>query len=455
MNPKQIENKFYAARNSEFDTDEVKNIVHKETNDAEYGIDKERLSNKSFKFNAYFAWKGERVQSARFNTREDAQRWIDKQVAKRHPNKRFSRPGVKDTMAMKMKDEDVRALAEAVRKVISNNPKVTRARYRDAGMSDTRWMFDVYHAATRYLPSDWRRRVYAYLNDANIETALKTITKQYASRPGQPEQFAKQVISTRGNKRAEISGPDGSGQWRAYVIQKSPTGLPSEPYHEDLLGDMKFFDTEEKARRAASKMLASRPGAKDTMASHKEGFQKEYVLWALPKGETDRLEERPIAEGITTPQQMDDAKRKAAAQGWHGFRVQILDMSKPFRWMSRPGVKDTMALEDRFYFGKDRFELSFNRAEVERAKSELRSLVDVHRRLASKSEGVKSAKHGVIADVLARLINQGPEVLAAIGFRKASYWNARAMELANASSSGYGPILKTLISEAEREYRRH
>lgn len=177
-----------------------------------------------------------------------------------------------------------------------------------------------------------------------------------ASRPGQPEQFAKQVISTRGNKRAEISGPDGGGQWRAYVIQKVPTGLPSEPYHEDLLGDMKFFDTEEKARRAAIKMLASRPGAKDTMASHKESFQKEYILWALPKGETDRLHERPIAEGITTPQQMDDAKRKAASQGWHGFRVQILDMNKPFRWMSRPGAKDTMAVEDRFYFGKGRKE---------------------------------------------------------------------------------------------------
>ena len=98
----------------------------------------------------------------------------------------------------------------------------------------------------------------------------------------------------------------------------------------------------------------SRPGAKDTMASHKESFQKEYILWALPKGETDRLHERPIAEGITTPQQMDDAKRKAASQGWHGFRVQILDMNKPFRWMSRPGEKDTMAVEDRFYFGKGR-----------------------------------------------------------------------------------------------------
>jgi hypothetical protein len=96
---------------------------------------------------------------------------------------------------------------------------------------------------------------------------MKAEDKFYFGKPGQPEQFAKQVISTRGNKRAEISGPDGSGQWRAYVIQKSPTGLPSEPYHEDLLGDMKFFDTEEKARRAASKMLASRPGQPERFAN--------------------------------------------------------------------------------------------------------------------------------------------------------------------------------------------
>jgi hypothetical protein len=36
--------------------------------------------------------------------------------------------------------------------------------------------------------------------------------------------------------------------------------------------------------------------------------------------------------------------------------VQILDMSKPFRWMSRPGAPDTFAVEDRFYFGKGRKE---------------------------------------------------------------------------------------------------
>jgi hypothetical protein len=84
-----------------------------------------------------------------------------------------------------------------------------------------------------------------------------------------------------------------------------------------------------------AKSVSSRPGAKAK-------YQKEYILWALPKGETDRLEERPIAEGIQTPKQMDEAKRKAAAAGWHGFRVQILDMSKPFRWMSRPGAKAKM-----------------------------------------------------------------------------------------------------------------
>lgn len=98
-----------------------------------------------------------------------------------------------------------------------------------------------------------------------------------------------------------------------------------------------------------NKMPHSRPGAKAK-------FEKEYILWALPKGETDRLHERPIVEGIKTPSQMDEAKRKAASQGWHGFRVQILDMSKPFRWMSRPGAKAKMAVEDRFYFGKGRKE---------------------------------------------------------------------------------------------------
>jgi hypothetical protein len=170
-------------------------------------------------------------------------------------------------------------------------------------------------------------------------------------RPGQPERFARRDDLYRLLSRpVTISNKAEMGRLAAEAM-KQPDFTPAgqDMSLHDLASDVGI-------EIEALRSRASRPGAKDTMASHKEGFQKEYVLWALPKGETDRLEERPIAEGITTPQQMDDAKRKAAAQGWHGFRVQILDMSKPFRWMSRPGAKDTMAVEDRFYFGKGRKE---------------------------------------------------------------------------------------------------
>ena len=162
-----------------------------------------------------------------------------------------------------------------------------------------------------------------------------------ASRPGQPEQFAKQVISTRGNKRAEISGPDGSGQWRAYVIQKVPTGLPSEPYHEDLLGDMKFFDTEEKARRAASKMLASRPGAKDKMAAGElttaEAIAKMMEAWNKIEAQAKK--------------QFPNASKEEL------YRITKSAFASALKFkFSRPGAKDTMAVEDRFYFSKGRKE---------------------------------------------------------------------------------------------------
>ena len=92
---------------------------------------------------------------------------------------------------------------------------------------------------------------------------------------------------------------------------------------------------------SASPIRASRPGEPDTFAvedrfyfgkGRKERFEKEYVLWGLPKGETDRLHEKVLYTQAKTPAQMEAAKRRAAADGWHSFRVQILDLSKPFRW---------------------------------------------------------------------------------------------------------------------------
>ena len=200
------------------------------------------------------------------------------------------------------------------------------------------------------------------------------------SRPGQPERFGMDTRSVNAQAKRWLSimnrekPEEGFEQFHARLkkrleeVVRNTDELIRNPKMEEEVGGWEFDDLSRAVnsvigygyatRGYAEALLGhfSRPGAKDTMASHKESFQKEYILWALPKGETDRLHERPIAEGITTPQQMDDAKRKAASQGWHGFRVQILDMNKPFRWMSRTGVKDKMAVEDRFYFGKGRKE---------------------------------------------------------------------------------------------------
>jgi len=275
------------------------------------------------------------------------------------------------------------------------------------------------------------------------------------SRPGEKDMMAREVVARKGSKRVELSGPQADGRWVVTVMQEEKQVVPGEA--NDRFVESKFYSTEAGARRAASKILASRPGEKAVFAETEPMNQfkvgqvvKVKVATGVVKGTVVRRIYDSLTGGerylVEMPSQIQRGKMQAIAVFPYQIRA------------SRPGAKATFKVEDRFYFGKgrkERFELSFNRAEVERAKSELRSLVDVHRRLASKSEGVKAAKHGVIADVLARLINQGPEVLAAIGFRKASYWNARAMELANASSSGYGPILKTLISEAEREYRSH
>jgi hypothetical protein len=51
------------------------------------------------------------------------------------------------------------------------------------------------------------------------------------------------------------------------------------------------------------------------------------ALWALPKDETDRLNECVLTEGDS--RRCDEIEKLAAADGWHGFRRQVLDGSTP------------------------------------------------------------------------------------------------------------------------------
>jgi hypothetical protein len=62
----------------------------------------------------------------------------------------------------------------------------------------------------------------------------------------------------------------------------------------------------------------------------------EYVIWAKPANSTDELDARPVAEIPATGNReadrsaVDSAIAARRADGWHSFRVQILDLSKPF-----------------------------------------------------------------------------------------------------------------------------
>ena len=95
-----------------------------------------------------------------------------------------------------------------------------------------------------------------------MRSKLEQLVKRYKmSRPGVKAKFATEV-GRKGNKSAMISR-DATGTWYAYVVQRIETGIGKD---EDMLGTMRAYSTEDRAKRAAIKALDtsgfSRPGVK-------------------------------------------------------------------------------------------------------------------------------------------------------------------------------------------------
>ena len=88
------------------------------------------------------------------------------------------------------------------------------------------------------------------------------------ARPGAKAKFATEV-GRKGNKVAKISR-DSNGGWKAWVVQRGSTGVDE---FEDVLGNIRSYSTEEKAKRAVIAALEtsgfSRPGAKAKMAKYR------------------------------------------------------------------------------------------------------------------------------------------------------------------------------------------
>lgn len=122
---------------------------------------------------------------------------------------------------------------------------------------------------------------------ADLKVEMPKLVKKYGrfSRPGAKDTMAREVVARKGSKRVELSGPNGNGQWVVTVMQEEKQVVPGEA--NDRFVESKFYSTEAAARRAASKILASRPGAKDTMAVEdrfyfgKERFAEKNDGWAL------------------------------------------------------------------------------------------------------------------------------------------------------------------------------
>jgi hypothetical protein len=58
--------------------------------------------------------------------------------------------------------------------------------------------------------------------------------------------------------------------------------------------------------------------------------EKEYVLWGLPKGSNDHLDAVVLLSCGRSPEDVEKVKKLASKEGWHTFRVQVIDLSKPF-----------------------------------------------------------------------------------------------------------------------------
>jgi hypothetical protein len=86
----------------------------------------------------------------------------------------------------------------------------------------------------------------------DLQRVFTNRTKFYTSmsRPGVKAKFATEV-GRKGNKSAMISR-DATGTWYAYVVQRIETGIGKD---EDMLGTMRAYSTEDRAKRAAIKAL--------------------------------------------------------------------------------------------------------------------------------------------------------------------------------------------------------
>lgn len=55
---------------------------------------------------------------------------------------------------------------------------------------------------------------------------------------------------------------------------------------------------------------------------------KELVLWGIPQGSNDAIDEKVLFTKARTENDIERIKALASRDGWHSFRVQVLDLEE-------------------------------------------------------------------------------------------------------------------------------
>ena len=85
-----------------------------------------------------------------------------------------------------------------------------------------------------------------------------------------------------------------------------------------------------------------------------------FILWALPAGKADRLDEQPMTSFPLTAGQAEKVKAVAAKDGWHGFRLQVETNEAPnfAAALTTPQAKLDIASQDHRVTYREYVELS-------------------------------------------------------------------------------------------------
>ena len=160
----------------------------------------------------------------------------------------FAAQGVKETTRTSAK-------AEFVRFIDLETWKDSKGTVFTAGIEDDAGRFQPYVTARDSSGGDQlqTRSAPTFKTEKGARKWLNTWMQNHkstSSRPGVKAKFATEV-GRKGNKSAMISR-DATGTWYAYVVQRIETGIGKD---EDMLGTMRAYSTEDRAKRAAIKAL--------------------------------------------------------------------------------------------------------------------------------------------------------------------------------------------------------